>query len=206
MPHLHPAALNLFFLWLGFLGGWKRVPDRKGWEMCDCSYGFMLNRRVHLLQRAWCTSITKLPLPKSSARVEALVYIFTAPVSTTYLWKAIQLFSALPDLIPWENILHSRKFKFIWLMLGFCLSVYFIWVENSKVTVFFSCIFTLKISFCPCSIYNCLRRIIYLMAAEFRIIHALIIIKRYPDDCLITLKSFIIIKIIILIWSQMQDT
>lgn len=46
MPHLHPAALNLFFLWLGFLGEWKRVPDREGWEMCDCSYGFMLNRRV----------------------------------------------------------------------------------------------------------------------------------------------------------------
>lgn len=44
------------------------------------------------------------------------------------------------------------------------------------------------------------------MAAEFRIIHALTITKRYPDDCRITLKSFIIIKIIILIWSQMQDT
>jgi len=41
------------------------------------------------------------------------------------------------------------------------------------------------------------------MPHEFSMTHVLINTKKYPDDCIITLKSFIIIKFIILIWPQM---
>lgn len=138
--------------WQGGMGsGW--LPCRPLWL---CVY-----RKYLLLQ---CTSVAKLPLPRSSALVEALVYIFTTPVSTMYLWNAIQLFFTWPDLIPFlgEHFTFLKTQIYLVIQCGDFVSVFVLfWTENSKVTAFFVCIFTLKISFCPCSIYNCLRRMIY---------------------------------------------
>lgn len=59
--------------------------------------------------------------------------------------------------IPENSNILSWCGDFVWVFV-------LLWPENSKVTVFFICIFTLEISFSPGSIYNCLRRIIYFNA------------------------------------------
>lgn len=59
--------------------------------------------------------------------------------------------------IPENSNLLSCCGDFVWMFAIF-------WSENSKITVFFICIFTWKISFYLCCIYNCLRIMIYFNA------------------------------------------
>lgn len=127
------------------------------------SVAFCFIEKYLLLQRAWCTLVAKLLLPKSSTLVDALVYILTEPVPMIHLSNAVQLFSTWPDLIPFLGEYFTfQKIQIHLVDVGIFVLVFVLfWTENSKVTVFFICIFTSKISFCPCSIYNCLRRMIY---------------------------------------------
>lgn len=177
MPQMQPAALNLYIymyffycqdlLGLVFLGEWKRVPDREGWEVCDCSEdlcGFMLYRKIHSapkdLMYISCKAASSwkfktcwgsgLHLHSTSIHnVKCYTAIFYLTWLNTFLGRIFY--------IPENSNTLSWRGDFVWMFV-------LLWPENSKVTVFLICIFTSKISFHLGSIYNCLRRMIYVNA------------------------------------------
>lgn len=126
-----------------------------------------------------------------------------------------------PDTIPFfRNILHSNKLKFTLLSLEVYLSVFVVIVvlfclfalllffflfffsilDYQKLLAFSPALPTRKSSV-PDLLTNYLRGIIYL-AVNISIIHDLINIEGYPDDCPIALKIFNV-RNGILTWTQL---
>lgn len=103
-------------------GSWQEGMG-SAWLLWSSLWLYALWKSNLLLQRAWCTSVAKLPLPKGPTLAEALVYIFRAPVSTIYLWNTIQLFFTRPNLIPFLGKYFTFQIIQIW---GVSLDVCFI--------------------------------------------------------------------------------